>query len=135
MLSLPTLFLPFLFFRFNDIFVPEAGNLSEFRVCAPGCDELGLECGLLLNEGPVLRLERLFLLDTLSVQNSQAELQVADLAVITLALLLKTVVLGPNFLQLLDLGGLFGLLLQVLVFLLEFFRGLLLVGRGCLCHN
>ena len=123
MLSLPALLLPFNFFGFDDVFGPEAGDLSEFRVRAAGCQELRLEGGLFVDEGAVLRLERLFLLDTLPMQNGQTELQIADLPVIALALLLEAGVLGTNLLQFLDLGGLFGLLEQVF---------LLFSGRGSL---
>ena len=113
---------------------PEAGDLSEFRVCAAGCQELRLEGGLLLDEGPMLRLERLFLLDALPVQNGQTELQIADLAVIALALLLKTGILCTNFLQFLHLSGLFRFLEQVfLLFGGIFVMGMLMVVVLLLC--
>ena len=88
LLPLPTLLLKFLLFRFKNEFFPEAGNLTEFGVCTAGCNKGSLQGALFLNKLRMIGLQGFFLLDALAMQNSQAELQVADLAKIALALLL-----------------------------------------------
>jgi len=66
----------------------------------------------------VFGLEFFFLLDSLAVQDGQAELQVADLAIIALALLFKAGVLFAEGRKLLGLGRLV-LVGRVLVMMVE----------------
>ena len=85
--------LAFLFFGFSDEFVPEAGDIVKFRDSAARRSKSILDSGLFVDEFSVLSLESFLLLLPLAVQNGEAELQVADLAIINLALLLQFLVL------------------------------------------
>jgi hypothetical protein len=92
--------------RFKDEVLPKAGNLVELCDCSSSSAKCTPYGGLLLYEIGVFRLEFFFLLDSLAVQNGQAELQVADLAIIALALLFQAGVLFANGRELLGLGRL-----------------------------
>ena len=86
----------FTLFVFKDEFLPKAGDLVKLGDSGAGGTESAPEGGLLLDEFGVLSLESLLLLDSLSVQDGKAELQVADLAIIALALLFEALVFGAD---------------------------------------
>lgn len=92
----PALLLAFSFFWFKNKFFPEAGDLVELSHGIARGAQSRLERRFLLDELRMLRLQRFLLLDALTVQDGQAKLQIADLAVVALALLLETGVFRAN---------------------------------------
>ena len=71
----------------------------------------------------MLFLERLLLLLALTVQNGQTKLQVADLAIVNLALLLELSIFGANLGKSYGSIRYFGGLLHLLLILLDFLGG------------
>ena len=76
----------------------------------------------------MLFLERLLLLLALTVQNGQTKLQVADLAIVNLALLLELSIFGANLGKSYGSIRYFGGLLHLLLILLDFLGGVFVRG-------
>ena len=98
------IFHAFFFFRFQHEFLPEAGDSVELGYCAASCAKGAAQGGLFLDQRGVLHFECFFLRLALAVQDGQAELQVADLAIVGLALLLHMGVCSFEGSELLCLG-------------------------------
>lgn len=64
----------FMFFRFHNMFLPEAGNHVELRDCGPCCTQSCIDCTFALNQLSVALFKSLLLFDALAVQNCQAEI-------------------------------------------------------------
>lgn len=76
--------------------LPEAGDLVELGHGGSSGAQGASEGCLFLEEGVALRFEGFFLRDSLAMQDGEAELEVADLAMIALALLLQGGVPGTQ---------------------------------------
>ena len=90
----PALLLTFFFFGFENEFLPETSDLIKLCDGPSGGTEGVFEGSFFLNKVGVLSFKCLFLLNSLSVQDGETELKLANLAIIALALLVKAVILG-----------------------------------------
>ena len=86
--------------------MPEACDLVELGHGTSGGAERTFQRGFFLDEFGVLCFHGLLFLDALTVQNGQAKLQVADLAIIALTLLLQKGIFGTDCCELLGLSQL-----------------------------
>ena len=82
--------------------LPEGSNPIEPGDSGPSSAKCSIALALLVHEHGMLRLERLLLLNALSMQNSQAEGQVGQLAIIPLLGLLQSGVFRAQLLQILQ---------------------------------
>ena len=72
--SLHTLLLKLLFFWFKNEFFPEASNLAKFSHSASSSNQSGLQGRFFVDKFFMLCFQGFLLLDSLAVQDSQAEL-------------------------------------------------------------
>ncbi len=90
--------------RLDNMLLPEAGYHIELRNGSSRCTECCIDGALALEQLSVALLESFLLLDSLSMQNGQAEVQVAQLLVVTLSCLLKLGILCAKLGQKLGFG-------------------------------